>query len=154
MTYSCHSADKRAQFSMRDFGTLPSVGNEANKETRHRASSMSRTASMNVGYLTNSLIADYVQVTTIPLRTVLSQCDPRYKLAYYLPSFSHYSIHHDPTPSQAFLRMPCVRATFLVLAHVPSKRYPSHNRKMSELMTLCLLFSYVEVHEGICLGKS
>ena len=49
--YSCHSAASLVQLSMRDADTRDVAGRFANKKIMHRASSMSRTASMNVGYL-------------------------------------------------------------------------------------------------------
>lgn len=49
--YSCHSAASRVQLSMRAVDTLEVAGRFANKKTMHKASSMSRTASMKVGYL-------------------------------------------------------------------------------------------------------
>ena len=51
ITYSCHSAARRAQFSIREGETFESEGREAKRKIMQRASSMSRTASMNVGYL-------------------------------------------------------------------------------------------------------
>jgi hypothetical protein len=45
---------------MSDFGIRPSVGNEANSVMRQSASSMSLTASMNVGYL-NGKSSDYIE---------------------------------------------------------------------------------------------
>jgi hypothetical protein len=50
-TYSCHSAASRVQLSTRDVDTRDVAGRFANKKIMHRASSMSRTASMKVGYL-------------------------------------------------------------------------------------------------------
>lgn len=49
--YSCHSAASRVQLSMRVVDTRDVAGRFANKKIMHRASSMSRTASMKVGYL-------------------------------------------------------------------------------------------------------
>ena len=51
ITYSCHSAANREQFSIRAGETRDSEGNDANKKIMQRASSISRTASINVGYL-------------------------------------------------------------------------------------------------------
>ena len=51
ITYSCHSAAKRAQFSMSEADTFESEGKEAKRKIMQSASSISRTASMNVGYL-------------------------------------------------------------------------------------------------------
>ena len=51
ITYSCHSMARRAQFSIREGDTFESEGREAKRKIMQRASSMSRTASMNVGYL-------------------------------------------------------------------------------------------------------
>ena len=42
---------RRAQFSIREGDTFESEGREAKRKIMQRASSMSRTASMNVGYL-------------------------------------------------------------------------------------------------------
>ena len=50
--YNCHSAARRAQFSMREGGTREFEGREAKRKIMQRASSMSRTASTKVGYLT------------------------------------------------------------------------------------------------------
>jgi len=49
--YSCHSAASRVQLSMRTVDTRDVAGRFANKKIMHKASSMSRTASMKVGYL-------------------------------------------------------------------------------------------------------
>jgi len=51
MIYSCHSAASRVQLSMRAVDTRDVAGRFANKKIMHRASSVSRTASMKVGYL-------------------------------------------------------------------------------------------------------
>lgn len=51
MTYSCHSAASRAQFSMSAGETRDSEGNDAKSKIMQSASSMSLTASTNVGYL-------------------------------------------------------------------------------------------------------
>ena len=51
ITYSCHSIDNREQFSTREGGTRSPEGSTLKSDTRHKASSMSRKASMNVGYL-------------------------------------------------------------------------------------------------------
>lgn len=51
MMYNCHSAASREQFSINVGETRDSEGNDANREIMQRASSMSRTASINVGYL-------------------------------------------------------------------------------------------------------
>lgn len=51
MIYSCHSAASRAQLSTRAVDILDVAGRFANKKVMHRASSMSLTASMKVGYL-------------------------------------------------------------------------------------------------------
>lgn len=56
MTYNCHSAASREQFSMREGGSRALEGREANKKTMQRASSMSRTASMKVGYLKDEMM--------------------------------------------------------------------------------------------------
>ena len=46
ITYSCHSAARRAQFSIREGETFESEGREAKRKIMQRASSMSRTASI------------------------------------------------------------------------------------------------------------
>jgi hypothetical protein len=51
ITYNCHSADSRVQFSMSEGGMREFEGSDANRETIQSASSMSRKASMKVGYL-------------------------------------------------------------------------------------------------------
>jgi hypothetical protein len=51
MTYNCHSAARREQFSIKDAEIRSFDGSEANRKIIHNASSMSRTASTNVGYL-------------------------------------------------------------------------------------------------------
>lgn len=51
MTYSCHSAASRAQFSTSSGGSRELDGREAKRKTMHNASSISLTASMKVGYL-------------------------------------------------------------------------------------------------------
>jgi hypothetical protein len=49
--YNCHSAARRAQFSIREGGIREFEGREAKRKIMQRASSISRTASMKVGYL-------------------------------------------------------------------------------------------------------
>lgn len=49
--YNCHSAARRVQFSMREGEMRVFEGRDANKKIMQRASSMSLTASMKVGYL-------------------------------------------------------------------------------------------------------
>lgn len=49
--YNCHSAASRVQLSMRAVDTRDVAGRFANKKMMHNASSMSRTASIKVGYL-------------------------------------------------------------------------------------------------------
>lgn len=51
ITYSCHSAARREQFSTREAEMRSLEGREANRIIMHNASSMSRTASVKVGYL-------------------------------------------------------------------------------------------------------
>jgi hypothetical protein len=51
MTYNCHSAAKREQFSTSDGDILSPDGRDANKKIMQRASSISRTASRKAGYL-------------------------------------------------------------------------------------------------------
>jgi hypothetical protein len=50
-TYNCHSDARRVQLSIKDVETRELAGKFANKNIMQRASSMSRTASINVGYL-------------------------------------------------------------------------------------------------------
>jgi hypothetical protein len=49
--YNCHSADKRAQFSISEGGMRRLDGKVANNVIMQRASSISLSASMKVGYL-------------------------------------------------------------------------------------------------------
>jgi hypothetical protein len=49
--YSCHSLYKRVQFSISEGAIRSFIGRFAKRAIIHRASSMSRNASMKVGYL-------------------------------------------------------------------------------------------------------
>jgi hypothetical protein len=62
MMYNCHSAARRAQFSIREGGIRGFEGREAKRKIMQRASSISRTASIKVGYLANG--QDLTKTTT------------------------------------------------------------------------------------------
>ena len=67
ITYSCHSAANRAQFSIRAGETRGLEGRDAKRKIMHKASSMSRIASIKDGYL--NLISTWLlqYLRSIPL---------------------------------------------------------------------------------------
>lgn len=95
ITYSCHSAARRAQFSISDGGTREVEGSEANKKIMHNASSMSRTASMKVGYL--AVYFKHIQDSLIVFFTHLSliMWSRRYT---GLLSSRCFAVLHSPLP--------------------------------------------------------